>query len=137
MDMDGQRHENPQAVLERMHRALNARDLDAYIACFAPDYRSEQPIHPDWAYTGTDQLRWNWTAIFENVPDFSAELLRSMIDGDTFWSEWRWTGSQPDGRPMTIVGMIVMGVKNDKIAWGRIYMESEVQLDLGSTEFVA
>jgi hypothetical protein len=60
-----------------------------------------------------------------------------VIDGDTFWSEWRWTGSQPDGRPMTIVGMIVMGVMNDKIAWGRIYMESEVQLDSGSTEFVA
>jgi hypothetical protein len=67
----------------------------------------------------------------------SAELLRSVIDGDSFWSEWRWTGSQPDGRPMTIVGTIIMGIENGLISWGRIYMESEVQMDTGSAEFVA
>ena len=115
----------PQAVLERMHRALNSRDLDAYVGCYAPDYRSVQPIHPDWEYSGQEQLRWNWTGIFENVPDFQAELLRSTIDGDTVWSEWRWSGTQPDGMPMVVVGVIIMGVENDQIAWGRIYMESE------------
>lgn len=135
--MDAQGRDDPGAVLERMRQALNARDLEAYVACFAPDYRSEQPIHPGWAYTGTDQLRWNWTGIFENVPDFTTELVRSVIDGDTFWSEWRWSGSQPDGRPMTIVGTIIMGVENGLISWGRIYMESEVRSDIGSTEFVA
>lgn len=135
--MDGQRREDPRAVLNRMHKALNERDLDAYVACFAPDYRSEQPIHPDWAYTGTDQLRWNWTGIFENVPDFTAELLRSVIDEDSFWSEWRWSGSQPDGRPMTIVGTIIMGVKNGQISWGRIYMESEVGSGVGPAKVVA
>lgn len=131
------RREEPGKVLQRMVKALNARDLDAYVACFASDYRSEQPIHPDWAYSGTDQLRWNWTAIFENVPDFSAELLRSVIDGNAFWSEWRWTGTQPDGGRLAVAGAIIMGVEDDKIAWGRIYMESEVQLDPGSAEFVA
>ncbi len=125
--MNAPRAEDPRRVLEQMRQALNARDLDAYVACFAPDYRSEQPIHPDWAYTGTAQLRWNWTAIFENVPDFSAELLRSVIDENTFWSEWRWTGTQPDGDPMIVLGTIIMGVEHGLIAWGRIYMESEVR----------
>ena len=113
-----------QAALERIHAALNSRDLDAYVACFAPDYRSEQPIHPEWVYSGREQLRWNWTAVFENVPDFQAELLRSTIDGDTFWSEWRWTGTQSDGEPMAVVGVMVMGVDDGHIVWGRIYMES-------------
>lgn len=135
--MDAERREDPQRVLERMERALNARDLDAYVACFAPDYRSEQPIHPDWTYVGCDQLRWNWTAVFENVRDFTAELLRSTIDGNTFWSEWRWTGFQSDGSPMTVVGTIIMGVRDDKIAWGRIYMESEVRPGPGDMDVVA
>jgi ketosteroid isomerase-like protein len=115
----------PSGVLERMQRALNDRDLEAYVACYSPDYRSEQPIHPEWTYTGRDQLRWNWTGIFENVRDFRAELLRHTIDGDCIWSEWRWTGVQPDDMPMVVVGVIIMGVENDQIAWGRIYMESE------------
>src|SRR5690606_23046841 len=111
-------------------KALRARDLDAYVACFAPDYRSEQPIHPDWTYTGREQLRWNWTAIFENVPDFQTELLRSTIDGNTFWSEWRWSGTQPNGVPMRVVGVVIMGVRDGLISWGRIYMESEAGTQL-------
>lgn len=118
-------NDETRAALERLHAALRSRDIDAYVACFAEDYRSEQPIHPEWAYTGREQLRFNWTAIFENVADFDTQLLRYTIDGDTFWSEWRWTGTQPDGNPLTVVGVIIMGVRDGLIAWGRIYMESE------------
>lgn len=125
---------DPGAVLERLHRALNSRDLEAYVSCFAPDYHSEQPIHPEWAYTGRDQLRWNWTAIFENVPDFRAELLRSTVDGDTFWAEWHWTGTQPDGDPMNVVGVMIMGVDGDCVSWGRTYMESEAGARLSFRE---
>ena len=130
--------ENPEhgavAVLQRLYKALNDRDLEAYVACYAPEYRSEQPIHPEWAYTGRDQLRWNWTGIFENVRDFQAELLRYTIDGDCVWSEWRWSGTQPDDLPMTVVGVIIMGIENDRIAWGRIYMESEAGARLSYNE---
>lgn len=134
--MSGKPRDDAQAVLQRMHDALNSRDLDAYVNCFATDYRSEQPIHPEWAYTGREQLRWNWTAIFENVQDFKADCLRSTIEGDTFWSEWRWTGTQPDGIPLTIVGVIIMGVRDGLISWGRIYMESEAgaKLTFGSRD---
>lgn len=132
--MTADTHSDPGAVLERLHRALNARDLEAYVSCFAADYRSEQPIHPEWAYDGRDQLRWNWTGIFENVPDFQAELLRSTIDGDTFWAEWRWTGTQPDGDPMNVVGVMIMGVDGGRVAWGRIYMESEAGARLSFRE---
>ena len=33
-------------VLDTMLVALNAHDLDTFVALFAPDYRSEQPAHP-------------------------------------------------------------------------------------------
>lgn len=132
--MTGNPGSGPAAVLERMYKALNDRDLDAYVGCFSPEYRSEQPIHPEWSYTGREQLRWNWTGIFENVRDFKAELLRYTIDGDSFWSEWRWGGIQPDDQPMNVAGVIIMGVEDDKIVWGRIYMESETGTRLSYNE---
>jgi ketosteroid isomerase-like protein len=134
--MGGRPQSEAQSVLDRVYEALNSRDLNAYVDCFAPDYRSEQPIHPEWSYTGREQLRWNWTGIFENVADFKADLIRSTIDGNSFWSEWRWTGTQPDGLPLTIVGVMIMGVEDGRIAWGRTYMESEAgaKLNLGDRD---
>jgi hypothetical protein len=34
-------------VLERLKESLNWRDLDAMLESFDPDYRSEQPAHPN------------------------------------------------------------------------------------------
>jgi ketosteroid isomerase-like protein len=132
--MSGNQERGPRAVLKRMYRALNDRDLDAYVSCYAPHYQSEQPIHPDWTYSGRETLRWNWTGIFENVQDFKADLLRSTVDGDTVWSEWHWSGVQPDGVPLNIVGVIIMGVEEDQIIWGRIYMESQAGARLSFNE---
>ena len=50
-------------------------DLDAFLACFQDDYESEQPAHPDRAFRGREQVRRNWSAVFDGVPDFRAELL--------------------------------------------------------------
>lgn len=114
----------PGKVLERMVKALNDRDLNAYVDCYADDYESVQPAHPDWSYTGKAHLRWNWTGIFENVQNFSADLLRYTITGNTVWSEWHWSGIQPDDNPLTVAGVIIMEISNDRIASARIYMES-------------
>jgi len=64
-------------LLERLRDAQNAHDLDAFVARFDPRYRSEQPVHPDRAFVGADQVRRNWAEVFAGVPDFRAELLRS------------------------------------------------------------
>jgi SnoaL-like domain len=46
-------------VLERLRDAQNAHDLDAFVACFDPQYRSEQPVHPGRAFVGSEQARKN------------------------------------------------------------------------------
>jgi len=33
-------------LVERLRQAINKHDLDAFVACFDPDCRSEQPAHP-------------------------------------------------------------------------------------------
>ena len=110
-------------VLERLRDAQNRHDLDAFVACFDPGYRSEQPVHPDRGFIGSKQVRKNWAEVFAGVPDFHAELLRSAHHGDTGWAEWRWHGTRTDGTRLDMRGVTIFGVRNDRIVWGRLYLE--------------
>jgi ketosteroid isomerase-like protein len=113
-----------EAMNRRLLGAMNAHDLDAFVACFAPDYRSEQPAHPSRAFEGNDKVRENWTGVFSGVPDFNAELLSSATTDDGVEiGEWRWRGTHIDGTPFAMRGVTVMGIEGDRIAWGRLYME--------------
>jgi hypothetical protein len=106
-------------VLERLRDALNGRDVDAMLECFDPDYNSEQPAHPNRGFGGKEQVRKNWSGMFESFPDFEAELLRHSFDGDVAWSEWYWSATG-----LTMAGIILMGVRGDRISWARLYMET-------------
>jgi ketosteroid isomerase-like protein len=110
-------------VAERLDVAMNAHDIDAFVACFDADYESEQPAHPDRAFRGRDQVRRNWSAIFEGVTDFRSELVRATAAGGTEWSEWRWQGTHADGTPLDMAGVIVCGVRDGRMAWARLYVE--------------
>jgi ketosteroid isomerase-like protein len=114
---------NPLAVIERLQAAQNQHDLEAFLDCIAPDYQSEQPLHPDSAFRGREQVRKNWSAIFGGVPDFHAELVRSATYGDTAWSEWHWSGTRGDGTRLEMRGVTIFGVRDNRIVWGRLYME--------------
>jgi ketosteroid isomerase-like protein len=114
---------NPKDVVERLRRAMNAHDLEAHVACMHPDYRSAQPAHPNRGFGGREQVEKNWTAIYGTIPDFHAELLAITAEGDTVWAEWHWTGTGVDGSPFAMRGVTLLGVVDDRIAWGRLYME--------------
>jgi ketosteroid isomerase-like protein len=110
-------------VVQRLAAAMNAHDIEAFVACFEADYDSAQPAHPDRAFRGRDQVRLNWSAIFAGVPDFRAELVRADAAGDVEWSEWRWRGTQADGTPLDDAGVIVAGVRDGRLRWARLYVE--------------
>ena len=111
-------------VSPRLLAAMNAHDLDAFVACFAPDYRSDQPAHPNRAFRGADQARQNWEGVFAGVPDFSAELLNLAVTEDSVeLGEWSWRGTHTDGSPFAMRGVTVFGVEDGRLAWGRLYME--------------
>src|SRR5919107_4995034 len=120
--MPGRAHERG-LVVERVREAMSARDIDALLACFAEDYRSDQPAHPDRAFGGREQVRENWSAIFAGVPDFEAELVDATASGDVEWSEWRWRGTHADGTRLDMAGVIVAGVRDGRLAWARLYVE--------------
>jgi hypothetical protein len=111
------------AFFQRLVAAQNAHDIDAFVSCFAMDYSSEQPTHPDRAFVGSDQVRRNWTAMFAGVPDFRAELLDSATQGSTAWGEFEWHGTKADGSPLHARGVIIGTVQDGRLAAARLYME--------------
>jgi len=113
-------------VAERIADAINAHDVDAFVACLHDDYDSVQPAHPDRAFRGSAQVRENWTAVLASVQDFTAELVRADAVGDVEWTEWHWRGTDLD-----MAGVILFGIRDGLVAWARLYMEPVEQAGAG------
>lgn len=123
-------------VAQRLNSAMNAHDLEAFLACFDENYESEAPAHPDRAFRGRDQVRRNWSAIFRGVPDFTSELIAATANEDMEWSEWHWRGTRSDGSALDLAGVIVAGVRDDRMIWGRLYVEPVEQAGAGITQAI-
>jgi limonene-1,2-epoxide hydrolase len=113
----------PVEAIERLHNAMNERDLEAFVACFHPDYRSEQPAHPNRGFGGREQVEKNWSALFEAIPDFHADLIATATEGDKIWCEWHWTGTRAREEPLDMRGVTLFEIKNGRVVSGRLYME--------------
>jgi limonene-1,2-epoxide hydrolase len=114
---------DPRAVAQRWVQALTAHDLEAAVACFAPDYHDEAPARRGESVRGDQQVRENVAARFRDIPDLRADLLRSVADGDTVWMERRLHGTRRDGTRLEFVGVNLFGVRGQRFVWGRIYTE--------------
>src|SRR3954451_16689545 len=101
-------------VVTRLVRATNDHDIDALVDCFATGYVNETPTHPQRGFRGRDQVRMNWTSIFAGVPDISARVIASIVDGSTAWTEWEMSGTRRDGAHHAMAGVIIFGVSQDR-----------------------
>jgi ketosteroid isomerase-like protein len=115
---------------------MNAHDLESHVDCFNEDYRSEQPAHPARTFTGREQVRENWAKLYASIPDFRAELLRMAVVGDEEWGEWIWSGTKEDGTPLDERGVMILGIRDGRIAWGRLYLEETEREGADITEAV-
>ena len=122
-------------VVDRLAAAMNAHDLNVVAQLIHPDYRSEQPAHPGRAFTGRAQMLANWEAMLSWIPDFCAEICRSVHDGDTAWTEWRWSGVRSDGQAFEMRGVTLFEVADSQIVAGRLYLE-DVERDVGIEQAV-
>ena len=124
-------------TIARLTDVMNRHDAREMASLFSPEYRSEQPAHPNRGFGGADQVEANWSQMFAGVPGMRIECLASSVDGATAWSEWRWTGTHPDGSPFGMAGVIVFGLTEDeRIGWARLYMEPVEQGGAGIEEAV-
>ncbi len=124
------------AVIKRLHDAMNRHDLETFLDCFDPEYQSEQPAHPNRSFRGREQVRRNWTSIFTAVADLRSELLTTTDQDGVSWTEWRWYGHQADANPFDVRGVTLLGIENDRIRWGRLYMEEVEAAGVGIDDAV-
>ena len=117
------------AAIERLHRATNDHDLDGIVACFSESYSNETPAHPARGFVGREQVRTNWARILGAVPDLTASVLRSTVDGTATWTEWEMRGTRVDGAAHLMRGVIIFGVDDDLITWARFYLEPVDEAD--------
>lgn len=110
-------------VVDRLVAATNAHDLDRLVDCFAVDYVNKTPAHPLRGFSGRDQVRRNWSAIFAGVPDIAATVTSAAVDGRTAWTEWEMRGTRRDGVPHAMAGVIIFDVAADRIGSARFYLE--------------
>lgn len=110
-------------IIEQLRNAMNEQSVDGMLECFDPDYHSEQPAHPEREFQGKIHVSENWGPVFSEVDNFQAKILRSIIDGDTVWTEWHWHGTREDETTLEMRGVTILGIENDRIAWGRLDME--------------
>ena len=114
---------NPEDLLLKLKNAFNTHDMKSLIECFDENYYSEQPVHPDRTFQGQEQVKKNWASNFNEMPDFSAHLLKQTISDNSIWSEWEWQGTRQDKSMLLMRGVIIMIIENGKIKRGRLYVE--------------
>jgi ketosteroid isomerase-like protein len=69
----------------------------------------------------------------EVIARLAAEICRSVQDGDTTWTEWRWSGTRSDGQAFEMRGVALFEVAGGQIVAGRLYLE-DVEQDIVSIE---
>ena len=78
-------------VVERVVAALNARDLEAFVACYAPDATVENG-HDNVIARGHDELRARYGPGFERYPELRVDVLSRTGAGPFVVQQERVTG---------------------------------------------
>ena len=109
---------------ERLCDATNSHDVEQVVACFAPGYVNETPVHPARGFVGRDQVRRNWEQIFAGVPDLRTVLVRSCQDQHAVWTELEMSGTRRDGTPHLMRGVSIFELDDSgRAARVRFYLE--------------
>lgn len=122
---------DPQGFIDNLTSAVNDQDIDRLVDCFAQDYVNITPAHPARGFTGREQVRRNWSAIFDAVPDITTAVVAQAIDGNSIWTESRIDGTRRDGTEHHMRGVVVFTVAGRQASSARFYLEP---LDTSSSD---
>ena len=101
-------------VVDRVLAALNAHDIDAFVACYADDATIENGQDEVFA-RGKTQLHTNYGQMFEQLPDVRVEAISRIDVGEFVVQEEVVTGR---GEPQRHVAIYL--VRDDLIQRERL-----------------
>src|SRR5437764_13142180 len=93
------------ATISKLRDAMNAHDTERMAKLFVPEFRSDQPAHPNRGYVGRDTTAAIWGDLFRTVPDLTSEVVAEVSDGATVWAEWHGRGHHAAGSLVAMRGV--------------------------------
>ena len=104
----------PSEVIARQVAAYNRRDVQGFVACYAPDAKVVQPDGSLLA-SGRDQISSVYGGLFENSPSLRAEIRNRIEVGSVVIDEEFVTGLVLPGMPTEIHAAVVYHVADGLI----------------------
>jgi hydroxyacylglutathione hydrolase len=119
-------------VARRYFDAINARELEAAVAMWAPE--GIENVHGQGEYTGREGLRTFIGGLLDAMPDMHTELLSTTTEGERCGVQWRMTGTfagpgmlsgvAPTGHPLKMEGVDLLRVKDGQIVGNEVFMDT-------------
>ena len=91
-------HPTPVEMAERQLQAYNARDIDAFVACYAEDVTCYLQGADEPFLSGRAALRTRYGALFEKCPALHARLVQRLSCGNIVMDEEQVSGMRADER---------------------------------------
>ncbi len=114
----------PDGPVRRLFAAACRHDIDAMVAEFADDYTNTTPNHPARNFTGSAQVRANWSTLFAGVPDLTLQVRdAATAPGEKVWVEWATRGTRRDGVNVEQAGVAIFTLRADRLSAIRFYLE--------------
>jgi hypothetical protein len=101
-------------VVDRVVVALNAGDVDAFVACYTEDATIENG-HDTVMVRGHDELRTKYGEMFERMPDIRIEALTRTDVGDFVVQEERVTGRGEPERHIAVYFLQEGRIKRERL----------------------
>lgn len=90
--------------VERQVEAYNRRDIDAFLACYAPDTVVENATGTV-VMRGDDEMRATYSELFRGSPDLRAEIATRIRVGEYVIDEERLTGRRGAADEIRVVAI--------------------------------
>ncbi len=114
----------PDGPVRRLFAAARQHDLDAMVAEFADDYVNITPNHPARSFTGSAQVRSNWSTLFAGVPNLTLEIRDAATAPDgKVWVEWTFRGTRRDRVLVHQAGVGIFTLREGRVSSVRFYLE--------------
>jgi ketosteroid isomerase-like protein len=100
-------------------RGWNRHDVECLMTFMAEECVFESASGPEpcgGRHVGREQVRRAFARVFEAFPDVQFGTTRHVVAGDRGLSEWRFTGTTPEGRRVDVDGCDLFTFAGDKIA---------------------
>src|SRR5579871_2727421 len=105
--------------VEAQVAAFNARDLEGFVACYAPDVLIEDGDGNVMA-EGHEGMRALWGPLFAQSPKLHAEIVQRMRVGEYVIDEEHGSGIQLEGFPNELHSAAIYRLKDGLIVHARL-----------------